>query len=775
VAKAAKISGLKNDVRIIRDLYGIPHIYGGTVEDVICALGYVHAEDRMWQMDMFRRMSQGRMAELLGESAFEQDVFCRTLGFKRVAEKCLDAMEEDSPSRRCLVAYARGINSYVAKLLPDELPVYFKRLGYTMEPWSPVDTLAFLRYVAWLLCGSFDDLWLLTVAEKFGADGIDQLFPHDRPYEIPIVPDKKLTKRREFHSEVPENVAGLTDAARDILDRARRTGFWQRLNGGAGSNNWAVDGTKSATGKPILCNDPHMEFSLPSVWYLAHLVADDLNVAGGTFPGIPGVLVGRNDHIAWGLTNTQADVVDYFYEKVHPKDPSKYRYGLRWCRFETVEEEFAIRGAGTRTVPIELSAHGPVMTHVGQTVTMQWVGHQPSDEIRVFLEINRAKNFDDFLNALKNLCVPAQNFAYADTDGNIGIIPAGTFPIRKRGFGRVPHDGASGQFDWWGFIPFAKLRYLHNPECHYVASANQRPVGHSYPYYLGWQWDAGYRARRIDLLLAANELVSVEDMRRFQLDIHDPAAETFLPTLFAAFAEEKPDELTQKALGLVKVWDCKATPDSVAATIWMAWFSVLRDEIWGRVWRDAGATPEGGWGFADENAWHPPAEVLEHILKEQPDQAMPDIRSIPEGDALDAILRNTFREALRQLVIKAGEDMHAWKWAEFNKATFQSLARIEELSRTDVPIGGTVYTINPGGKMRDVKAGATLRFIADLDNTDEVLAIYPGGQSEDGSSAHYADLIDRWAAGEYIALARYGNPDKFAPDSIESETIIRPV
>ncbi len=771
MAKTAKISGLENDVRIIRDKYGIPHIYGGTVEDVTCALGYVHAQDRMWQMDMFRRMSQGRMAELLGESALEQDVFCRTLGFKRVAEQCLDAMEEDSPSRRCLVAYARGINSYVA----TRVPVYFSRLGYTMEPWRPVDTLTFLRYVAWLLCGSFDDLWLLTVAEKLGRAGIDRLFPHDRPYEIPIVPDKKLTKRREFRSEVPENVPGLIDAARDILDRARRTGFWQRLNAGAGSNNWAVDGTKSATGKPILCNDPHLEFSLPSVWYLAHLVADDLNVAGGSFPGIPGVLVGHNQHIAWGLTNTQADVVDYFYEKVHPKDPSKYRYGLTWRRFDTVEEEFSVRGAGVRTVPIELSVHGPVLTREGHTVTMQWVGHQPSDEIRVFLEINRAKNFDDFLSALKHLCVPAQNFAYADKDGNIAIIPAGTFPIRKRGFGRVPHDGSSGQFDWWGFIPFAKLRYLHNPDCHYVASANQRPVGRSYPYYLGWQWDAGYRARRIDHLLTVNQLVSVEDMKRFQLDIHDDAAEAFLPTLFAAFAEEDSDEMTRKALGLLKVWDCKATPDSVATTIWMAWFSSLRDDIWGTVWRSTGATPEGGWGFADENAWYPPAEVLEQILKEQPDHAMPDRTDIPEGDALDALLRDTFREALRQLVIKAGEDMHAWKWEKFNRAKFESLARVEELSRTGVRIGGTVYTLNPGGKLREVQAGATLRFIADLNNTDEVLAIYPGGQSEDGSSGHYADLIDRWAAGEYIALACHDSPDKFPQGSIESEITLCPV
>ncbi len=774
MARSVRLDGLEDNVTVIRDRYGIPHIYARTVEDAVCALGYVHAQDRMWQMDMFRRMSQGRLAEILGESMLEQDVFCRTLGFARAAEKCLAAMDDEALPFRSLTAYCRGVNARVEKVLPDDLPDYFKMLGYRMERWDPIDTVAFLRYVAWILCGSFDDLWLLTVADKLGADGIDELFPHDRPYETPIVPDKKPSRPRLFHSEVPEDVQGLIDAARDILDRARRTGFWQAANGGAGSNNWAVDGTKSATGRPILCNDPHLAFSLPSMWYLAHLVAGDLNVAGGTFPGVPGILVGRNEDIAWGLTNTQADVVDYFYERVHPEDESKYRYGARWHRFEVVEEKFAIRGAEPRTVEINISVHGPVLTREGQTVTVQWMGHEPSDEVRAFLEINRAKDFHSFLDALRNLGVPAQNFAYTDKDGKIAIIPAGRFPIRKRGFGRVPHDGSRGHFDWQGFVPFEKLRYLVNPDCHYVASANQRPVGASFPYYLGWQWDAGYRARRINHLLAVNQVVTVEDMKRFQLDVHDGAAEAFLPALFLAFAGEKPDDMAGKALALLKVWDCKATPESVATTIWMSWFHSLRDAIWEAVWRGAGASPEGSWGFADENAWYPPVEVLEQILREQPDQAMPDRRDIPEGDALDALLRDTFRKAVHQLIIKAGEDMHAWKWGRFNRAKFESMADIEELSRKGIPIGGTVYTLSPGGKMREVESGATFRFIADFSNPDEALVIYPGGQSEDGSSPHYAEFMDDWVRGEYIPLLCYDDPGRIPKDHIESETVLNP-
>jgi len=589
------------------------------------------------------------------------------------------------------------------------------------------------------------------------------------------VPDRKLTKRRKIRSEIPQNVPGLIDAAQDILERARRTGFWQRTGNGAGSNNWAVDGSKSVTGKAILCNDPHLEFSLPSVWYLAHLVAEGLNVAGGTFPGIPGILVGHNDHIAWGLTNTQADVVDYFYEKVHPRDQSKYRYKARWRRFDTVEEQFLIRGGETRTVAIERSVHGPVLTRRGQTVTMQWVGHQPSDEVTAFLRLNTAANLDDFLDALRYVGVPAQNFAYADVQGNISVFPVGKFPIRKRGFGRVPHDGSSGQFDWRGFIPFSKLRYLVNPDCHYVASVNQPPVGGTYPYYLGWQWDAGYRARRINHVLSANETVTVEDMKRFQLDVHDCAAETFLPRLFSAFELESPEGDVEKALSLLKIWDCKATPDTMATTIWISWFLALRDAVWERVWQAAGATPEGCWGFAGENSWHPPTELLEQVLREEPEQAMLSATNIPEGDALDALVRQSLYKAVRDLIVKAGADFHEWKWGRFNRAKFLSLARIEEYSRKNVPVGGTVYTLSPGGDLDEVVAGATLRLIVSFDKPDEALVIYPGGQSEDNSSAHYADLIDMWAQGEYIRLVSHGSPEELPDDLAESVTVFNPV
>ena len=774
--KTLKLAGLANSITIIRDKHAIPHIYGTTADDdVFLALGYVHATDRMWQMDMFRRMAEGNLAEILGESAFEQDVFCRTLGFARAAERCLAAMQENSPTYRCLSAYSRGVNARIEELAPDELPVYFKTLGYTMAPWSPIDTLSFLRYVAWLLCGSFDDLWLLTLADKLGADAIDELYPFDRPYEIPIVPEKKILKPRKMSSVIPKNIPGLLDAARDILDRALRTGFWQRLRSSAGSNNWAIDGTKSASGAPILCNDPHLEFMLPSVWYIAHLATEKMNVAGGTFPGIPAVLVGHNDRIAWGVTNTQADVVDFFYEKVHPKDTSKYRHKGRWRRFETVNETVSIRGIGPREVTIELSVHGPVLTRKGQTITMQWTGHELSDEVQTFLRLSSATSFADFLDALRCAGVPAQNFAYADKEGTIAIFPAGKFPIRKHGFGRVPHDGSSGEFDWRGFIPFSRLKYVVNPGSHYVASANQRPVGGSYPYhYLGWQWDANYRARRIKHLLASNKLLTLDDMKRFQLDVHDCAAESFLPALFSAFEEENPEELVGNALALLKTWDCKATPDSVAATIWMTWFLYLRDAFWGVVWNTAGAPTEGCWGFAD-NSWYPPTELLERILRQPEEETVLNTVKIPHGDDLDALVRHSFEQAVTDLATKAGEDMTAWRWAQFNKAQFESLSKVEALSRKDVPVGGTMYTLYPGGKSDGVVAGATLRFIVSFDHPDEALVVYPGGQSEDGASPHYADLFDAWVNGDYIHLVSYQFPENFPNEQVSSVTVLSPV
>jgi penicillin amidase len=727
----------------------------------------------MWQMDILRRTAQGRLAEVLGERAFERDLFCRTMGFKRAAEKCLAEMPEDSLSHRCLTAYCRGVNACVEEVSPDELPSYFAALDYVMEPWAPIDTVAFLRYVAWLVSGSFDDLWLLAVAEQLGADTADVLYPLDRPYELPVVPDRRLSKHRKVRSHVPKNVPGLLEAARDIRARALRTGFLQRASSRPGSNNWAVDGTKSARGKPVLCNDLHLEFSLPSVWYLAHLVADGLNVAGGTFPGVPGVIVGRNDRIAWGMTSTRADVVDYFYEKVHPKDSSKYRHKARWRRFETVEEEIVVREADNRQVVIESSVHGPVMTREGQTVTMQWTGHQPSDELQAILRFNSASNFDDFLDAVRCVGVPAQNFAYADDEGNVAIIPAGRFPVRKRGSGRVPHDGSSGAFDWKRFIPFSKLRYVMNPECHYVASANQRPIGRSYPYYLGWRWAPSYRARRINHLLAANRTVSVEDMKRFQLDVHDCAAEAFLPALFSAFQDERPEQRIAKVLGLLKIWDFKATPDSVATTAWIYWFMFVRDAIWNGLWRGARCALEDQWGIPRQKSWEPPPELLEQTIREQPEHMRTGIVDVPEGEALDELLRDSLRKAVNHLIVEAGEDMHAWKWGRFNRAKFESLARVEDLSRKNVPVGGTTYTLSPGGDSNEVSAGATLRFIAGFDRPDEMLAVYPGGQSQDGSSKHYTDLFDLWEKGEYVRLVSYGSPERFSDEETESVTVLK--
>ncbi len=774
MVRSTTLGALEKNVTIVTDRYGIPHIYGDTSEDAACALGYVHATDRMWQMDILRRTAQGRLAEVLGERAFERDLFCRTLGFKRAAQRCLDEMTPDGLSYRCLTAYCRGVNARVEEVSPDELPSYFATLGYVMEPWAPIDSLAFLRYVAWLVCGSFDDLWLPAVVDGLGADAADALYPLDRPYETPVVPDKRPSKPRHARSRIPNDVPGLLEAAHDILGRALRAGFLQGASRRPGSNNWAVDGTKSATRKPILCNDLHLEFSLPSVWYLAHLVADGLNVAGATFPGMPGVIVGRNEHIAWGMTSTRADVVDYFYEKVHPKDGSKYRHKARWRRFETVEEEIAVKDAETKHVAIELSVHGPVLTREGQTVTMQWVGHQPSDELQAILRFNSATNFDDFLDAVRCVSVPAQNFAYADNEGNVAIIPAGGFPIRKRGFGRVPHDGSSGAFDWQRFIPFSKLRYVMNPECRFVASANQRPVGRSYPYYLGWQWAPSYRARRINHLLSANQIVSVEDMKRFQLDVHDCAAEAFLPALFSAFQDEKPEQHMARVLGLLKIWDFKAAPDSVATTIWISWFMFVRDAVWNRLWRGATLAPEDRWDLPRQKSWEPPAELLEQIIREQPEHMKTGIVEMPEGEALDAILRESLRKAVNQLILKAGEDMRGWKWGRFNSARFESLARVENLSRKNVPVGGTSYTLNPGGDLNEVNAGATLRLIASFDKRDELLAAYPGGQSEDGSSRHYADLFELWKNGEYVRLVSYSTPERFSDEETESVMVLKP-
>jgi penicillin amidase len=781
------LPGLKQSVAIYRDRYSIPHIYAALPEDGYFALGYTHATDRLFQMELFRRRASGTLAEIFGRSMLEDDVFVRLIGIRRSAEAIWKSSRLDGRVRSEIEAYCAGVNARLDQLRNLGWPEAFRNLGITPAAWTPVDALAFPKYMGWDQSGTDTDVWMGMLVDKLGLAVVNELFPLDRPYEISTVPDSasgsvSATARMAVPEQatakmaVPQQESPLPNGFREAALELHRRFVSGRLGGefGRGSNNWAIDGTKSATGKPMLANDPHLGFSLPSIWYTAHLVAPGLNVIGVTFAGFPYTVIGHNDRIAWGLTNMQADAIDYFIEKTDSTQPGRYFYRDTWREISRLEEDVPVRGEKPAHLVIESTVHGPLVTTHGVRLALCWTGLGPTFEVLSFARLDTARGLADYRAALGDLTVPALNVIYADVDGNIAIAPNGALPIRKRGLGRWPVDGSSGDYDWAGYIPNDRLPFALNPPQHYLASANGRPAPVGYPYYVGWMWDPSYRTRRIHQLLRAHEHITVEQMEAFQMDAHDAAAQAFVPVLIAAY-DRQPfgDGRVRRAVDELRHWNFDATADSVAETIWAVWFELFRKAVWQDDFDAAGVEPwNDGWGYAGLNERQPPLEVLEFLTRDNPSSPWFDDVRTPARETRDDILAASFVAAVDRLAHQRGADMSGWKWGKTNILRLRSLSQQPALDRGGIPVPGDEFTLGPGANGGDVTGGASWRMVIDLSNVGHSFGMYPGGESEDPASPHYDDQMKPWAEGRYLPLYFYASASQFQPGEVESVLVL---
>jgi penicillin amidase len=848
------LAGLKAPVGVYRDTLGIPHIYAGSAEDAYFALGYLHATDRLFEMEVFRRRASGTLAEVFGKASLDDDIFVRQIGIRRSAEAAWKSHRLDGRIRSEMEAYCAGVNARLGelqKLSGPKLPAIFQQLGFTPAPWTPVDALAFPKYMGWDQSGTDTDVWMGMLVEKLGLETVDELFPLDRPYEVPTIPGwgavnvglsklaardsgsaaptcgkplafrpmvrpstvsaqpgrlslpgcaketfqnvrplerRSLSARQAAEPQVighdapatsvetpaPQFPPGFDRAALDLHRHFVSGRFGSEF--ALGSNNWVIDGTKSATGKPILASDPHLGFSLPSIWYTAHLVAPGLNIAGVTFAGFPYTVIGHNDRIAWGLTDMQADAVDYFIEKTDPQHPHQYFYKGAWRPLTRVREDVPVRGEKPVPLEIESTIHGPLVTTHGAKLALAWTGLEPTFEVLAFQRLNTARGLADYQAALKNLTVPALNVIYADVDGNIAIAPHGALPIRKRGLGRWPVDGSSGDYDWAGNIPDDQLPFALNPTQHFLASANGRPAPVGYPYYLGWMWDPSYRTRRIHELLCTHEHITVEDMEAFQMDAHDSAAEAFVPVLVAAY-DRQPfggDEV-RRAIDELRRWNFEATPESVAERIWAVWFERFRQEVWQDDFDAAGVERwNGGWGFAGSNERQPELEVLEFLTRANPESKWFDDVRTKRRETRDDIMARSFVAAVARLVKDRGADMSRWQWGATNVLRLHSLTQNPALDRGGIPVRGDEFTLGPGANGGEVTGGASWRMVVDFSDLGHSFGMYPGGQSEDPTSPHYDDQMKPWAEGRYLPLCFYPSPQAFQAGQVESVLVLEP-
>ena len=773
------LPGLKNKVTVIRDVYGIPHIFAQNDEDAAFAVGYLQAKERLAQMDLQRRNAAGTMAALVGPDALQDDEFMRDVGLQRAAQASLDQMKPDDPSLLAMQAFANGVNAYIQSIEPNNLPLEYKLLGVKqVQPWTVLDEMTFDKYMGWDLIHSFDDLYFTTLVEKMGVQKVYDLFPVNRPIETPFIPSWPADETPL--TSVPASPQ-LDLAITSILNRAEQADQLNQPNAWHGSNNWVINASHSATGKPILASDPHLGYQLPSLWYTVQIVTPTQNVEGVMLVGIPFVIIGHTRNIAWGLTNTQADVMDFFTEKINPNNPNQYWHNNQWNDMKVVDEVIDVHGGQPVHYPVHITDHGPILSKQGFNVAMEWTGALPTFDARALYNLNHAEDYNAFVNALKDFQVPAQNFAYADTKGNIAIWSAGLFPIRKNGDGRTIVDGSSGDYDWTGFIPFDQVPHALNPAQGYLWSANDRPAPLNYPYYLGYQWDPNSRGTRIHQRLMQCNPCTVADMEALQYDSKDVYAEAILSTMIAAITPK--DDFESAALNQMKSWNYFTTTDSIAATIWVNWLINFRHATWQDDWAAAGFkfNADGtlkdwdAWGFNGDNEYQPPFEVFEDMVLHQPNSPyFDDLTTKDKVETRDDIIRSSFEKTLSDLKQQYGSDLNAWQYGKNHVSDIPHLLDVPVLNRVGIPIPGDGNSPNGQSNGGPSDGGPSWRMVVDFSNIANSFGVYPGGQSGSPISPDYDNFIPLWAQGKYFPLLFPAALDQMDAKNIASTLTFEP-
>ena len=778
-------------VTVVRDHRGVPHIFAKNDIDMAFAFGYVQAQDRLWQMEMQARLAEGRVAEIAGIQALESDKLYRRLCLADAARATMEAMQ-DTDTFKLVMAFTRGVNTHISQLKKSDLPFEYKLLNFTPESWKPLNLFLLLKLMAWDLSGGFIDLRLAFVQEKLGDAAAYELFPANRPYEIPIIPDNigaPSLKRGKIHSTsfhlykqdeillsglVPsQNFLCCPDFSLNSLLRVQKDWclfqekLWdaekiQNKRQFLGSNNWVINGSKSATGHAILANDPHLSLTLPSIWYEAHLVTPDMDVRGVCLLGTPGIIIGFNRHIAWGLTNVGADVSDLFIEEFDSELHEKYRYKGEWLPVEKTTEIIKVKGAADIELTIEKTHHGPVRTRDNHTMAIKWVGYEPSQELLTYYKLNKAKGYDDFVDALRYYSCPAQNFAYADIDGNIAMWCAGKYPIRRNGDGRVPVDGTTDQFEWTGYIPFEEIPHILNPPQRFLASNNQRPANTDYPYYLGWKWYGAYRSRRINDLLKSNSNISFEQMQEFQCDNVYTLALSLL-THIVRVAEQHKDDNKQlnTLLEHLRDWDGSMKKELVAPRIFVMFMDLFIENTWSDEFSVLG----------NQKMW-PDKTILEKLTHDDPDSHWFDDIRTEKRETRDDIILRSLLDTYAHLAEFAGNDSRAWQWGRSNRARIGHLSELPALGFPPFPTDGHWETLNVCGGLKNTH-GPSWRMVVELAENGRRVGVFPGGQSGNPVSPHFDDGVETWANYQYFELTMPRTPEEIPDDRIESILILK--
>jgi len=738
-----KLEGMLGQVTVYRDAYAVPHIYADNEKDLYRATGYVMAQDRLWQMDLFRRATTGRLSEIFGPDLVEADLLMRAL---RIPEKSRMVLSRQEPEvLETLEAFADGVNQFI-EIHQDDLPLEFSLLGYKPEDWAPEHTVNLISYMAWDLTFPWrSETLLFKIAQKIGADN---------PKLIELIPDLSLQTtlgypKFRLEKDKLELSSNLLESSRK-LEQLGLVVF-------SGSNNWAVSGKKSITGKPLFANDMHLDLFIPGIWYQMHqIVEGKLNVTGVCLAGAPSVVAGHNQRIAWGMTNAMVDDMDFYLETIHPENPNMYMFNGEWREMDVRTERILIKGGEIAEKTLRFTHRGPIISGFkgisDHALSMRWIGNEFSDEVYSVYWLNRAGNWEEFKQAAKYFFSVSQNINYADVDGNIGLYYCAGVPIRK-GKGFFVFPGETDEYDWTGFIPFEELPHVYNPESGYVSSANNRATDETYPYYISQWFLPPHRIERIHEMLEAKEKLSIDDFKSMHSDLHSTLVDDILGDIVGELKDmEDLSTAEKKALELLMSWPGELTEASAATSI----FEKMQYHLTKNLIQDELGDELLGEILGNRTLY---LNLLVKIFRTKESLWCDDVSRADSEEDFSQVVQKSFRDTVQDLVTNRGEDPEDWEWGKIHKlhldhpiGSVKILDRVFRLNRGPFPVGGSNHTVCPFSysfKTFVSKSGASHRHIYSLANWDESWTVIPTGVSGVPASPHYCDQTSLYLKNQY--------------------------